>query len=341
MILLKKNGFTLVELLISLAIMGIVFPLIYGIMTNGLKMNSTVNVRNNVQSDIRQTMVMISDDIRKGVQFIDDFSATEVKPIDSDTDLLALIQAMPGNNPNTYTPIIYIKQLDNKLLLYAAKNVSTNIYELHKINLKYSNTSIQYNYDNNNNVLTNPSDYYGNTDFTKIKMSAIDVDQVKYLSDNYQIKNVSNLSLDTFTFPNNNYPQSLTDILTTTPCSILQYGFNDTPTTNSITVNLPVNFYYYQGQDIFRCVYYTDPIDPSKNGFRSIKLIQKPRPIEFVNDTLISGNLSNIPTIISQNDGKSYNITVMASSTNHNSDYHKTLSSNVAIENYGGDNDDK
>lgn len=326
--ILKKKGFTLVELIVSIGIMGMIFSTVYAILLSGLKINSTVSARNNVQSDIRQTMVMMSDDIRKGVEFINDFSINsstnptdEVKPINLSTNLLTFIQA-------NYTPIIYIKQLNNKLILYAAKKIENNMYELHKINLGYTNIeTIKYNYDNNS--LTN------NINLGNIKVNGIDVEQVKYLSENYKISNNLSLAMDNITVLSNNYLTS-----GTTGCSISLYGYNDEPTTNSEIVQLPTNFYYYQGQAIFNCVYYLDSLDPSKNGYRTIKLIEKPREITVVSDTTISGNLSDIPKIISRNNGKLYNITVTAAAINYNTDYHKTLNSNVAVGNYGGDSDD-
>lgn len=312
MMLLKKRGFTLVELVACLGIMGLVSIMISGILSSGLRINSTVNKRTNVQSDIRNTMVTISDDIRKGVDFINDFTGPTATPKDSSTDLKSLLP------DNTYIPVIYIKQVNGNMYLYAARRIN-NFYQLYKINLQYADPQISYSYDMGS---------IGN----------VDPYQVKYFHENYNVSNITGVS-----DLNSNYKQ-LNNSLTTT-ASISIYAFNDDIQTTK-TVTLPFNFFYYQGEDVFRCVYYSDPDNSSLDGFRSIKLISNKRVIRTpdINSDykLIVDDLSSIPLIVLQNDGKSYNLTVSASasSTAYNTTYNKTLSTSIALENYGGNSDD-
>lgn len=312
MIPLERKGFTLIELIVCLGIMGIVSVMISVILLSGLRINSDVNTRTNVQSDIRSAEVDISDDIRKGVEFINTNDFNNSTAFQGDTPINFLNVFSP------YIPVICIKNVNGNMCLYAVKHVDS-FYQLYKFNLEYSNSLINYAYDSNTETIVDPY-------------------QVKYFYDNFNIPNINVAGLNGFDSP----PYQSVGYSGTTSAAVTIYGWNDTPST-TIIHDLPMNFFFYQGQDVFRCVYYYDSSNPNKSSFRSIKLKKLERTIQIPDlshHQLIISDLTDVPTITLQNDGKSYDLSITASGVSYNTNYSKTINTSISLENYGGNGND-
>jgi prepilin-type N-terminal cleavage/methylation domain-containing protein len=342
---MKSKGLTLIELVLTIAILGIVSGMIASILSTGFKINNVVTIRNDVQGNIRTAMVKLTDDLRKGVEFIDntEFSINnlDVKPSGSSTKFSDIIK------DSSYIPLIYIKQLNNKLdnqninqtdikmCLYAYKKVGA-YYNLYKINLKYANASIIYNYYNDN------SDMYGNIDFSHISPYITDVDayEATYFNKYYKVNNVV---VDNIDFGNG---YSLVSDNSPTPVLVSSYGFSDEdPSTINFSYSLPANFYYYQRGDIYRCMYYTNSSDPTKSTFRSIKLIPKLNNFVELDPSdyqLVLSGLESAPVITLQDGGKIYKVTLKATEKDNLTGitYSKDMDENVVVGNYGGNNND-
>lgn len=327
---MKKKGLTLIELLVSLAIMAILYAAITGIFTTGLKLYATGESQSEVLRDTRTAILKITDDIKKGVMFIntDDFQNTQDNTYVNDVKnkVNKLLDDYNKKYSLNYMPLIFIEQLNGENILYVVETKvedDRTFYKLHRIHLRVSeNQQYNYYYCNTDN---NPAE---NFDLDKIKFGVIDSYEARYFKNNYMIKSSLIKIKNENILPSDRYGNYTKSI------SIELYG-------NIINDAITCPFDYYQGKDVFRCVY-----DKEKSVFKSIKLERMPLTLNEINksdDELMSENLCAMPLIQPEDSNRSYNIEIIVGKYNKNAKYtyEKRLSTKVAVGNYGGDIDDE
>ncbi|WP_161633575.1 PilW family protein [Fervidicella metallireducens] len=327
---MKKKGLTLIELLVSLAIMAVLFAAVTGIFTTGLKLYGAGEIQSEVLRDTRTAILKISDDIKKGVMFIntDDFQNAQGNIYFSDVKnkVTKLLEDYNEKYSLNYIPLLFIEQLNGENYLYAVETKiedNKTFYKLHRIHLRVSD-NLQYNYYYSNTD-NNPVE---NFDLDKIKFGIIDSYEARYFKNNYKIKSSLIKIKNENILPSDRYGNYTKSI------SIELYG-------NIINDAITCPFDYYQGKDVFRCVY-----DKEKSVFKSIKLEKMPlslNEIDKSDDELMSENLCAMPLIKPEDSNKSYNIEIIVGKFNKNTGYtyQKRLSTKVAVGNYGGDIDDE
>lgn len=266
---LKKKGFTLIELIPVLLILSLVMISVSQVLNFGLDTNKKQTIQSDVQSEIREAYVNLSDDIRKGVSFIDtgniqtesSYNKLYIK-YESATDEIYNITHDEG-----YTGIIFIKQISGKCCLYAKKGK-----ELHRF------------------IFTTPL-------LTLNKPEGSSASTIDYLTMQYYYTN---------------------------------YKFDYSGSANSSS-----DFCYYQGQNYFECI---GPIDLA-NNYNIYVLNRSKAGIGSPTDELIASDVKNI-SVVDETNAYKITITIAKDNSMSGTPYSKTVTSDIAIMNYGGDEDE-
>lgn len=355
---LKNKGFTLIELIVGLAIMGIISVMISGILSSGLTINSVVKTRNDVQSDLSVALAMISDNLRKA-QEIDKFDNNGNVNIDGVTrnynDIITNAQ-----NYN-YQPLVLVKEINNNIsdasdqknwdmYLYAFDNSTNNLY---RFKLQYQNNN------SNNSASIIKYTFALNSD------QSLAISTLSY-ADAYYIYNSNNLIKPTDhntemldqqyyvqDFPEDEYDLKEADTLSPPSGFNPIMNYNDgsgSGTSNSgdlNNINYPTkSFFYRSGQDIYLCFYKNDNVPTNtlfgyEEHYYTIKLIKNYPNIQSGQPQLVIGSLVSTPKFNTV-DGNSYQLIMSKEGQAQNgSQYTKTINTNIALGNYRGDWDEK
>lgn len=360
---LKKKGFTLIELIVSLAIMGIISVTVSGILTNGLNINNIINKRNNVQNELNNSIYIVSNDLRKGQEIsvctngIAYINGTALKT-PSSVDFKSILSTAYSD----YTPLVYIKQVNSiannldstnqqswNIYLYAYKNTTNDLYRFKLLynsqNIGYSlskTSSGQYALDpiSNTEVAQN---YYGSNHVNAVDQStalkALTPNDINVSNDNIDDSTETNSGTGIeFSYGDNIYP---TNDPPQVPANLYdEYGSNVSP-----DPNIPCSFFYRSGGELYWCLYKDK--DPRTNQnfsynehYYTIKLDKSMPDLAVVGTPmLIISSLDKPPILTPSIDGKSYQVQLTKSADKMNNSYPKTIITNIALENYRGDAD--
>lgn len=317
-----KKGFTLVELIISMAIMAIVGAIILSVFQIGIKVSGKQQVQNDVQDNSRRVINSISSDIRKGVlikTFADfsiphPFNAGSFDGYQFPADVVNNIDNYFNNSATGYKPLLFIDAINGEKYMYVLISNADGTKTLNRIIFAAGSNDAVYSCEKNK------------IDGT-ISFSGVDQKRMSYYND-------SNINV------NFNGSTNVINIVD-------KNSLNITPTTETLTSGgtTTVPFCYTQDNNIF---FLQKNQDTGSNvqPYKTVKLnkdtiILSSNPYtETITDTIKATSGIADGVVIAKDDTNDiYNIEVNTYRTNVGSgaDSEKSLETNVAQVRYGGD----
>ncbi|MBL4937199.1 prepilin-type N-terminal cleavage/methylation domain-containing protein [Clostridium sp. YIM B02515] len=142
---MRKKGFTLIELLAVIAIMGIVFVIIYSIYSSSQRIYNTGYSQIQIQNSARKAVNAVSKSIN---------DAQSVSIVSSNASNITIDDKTFSNIPNLTKSLLYVNPADNSAepYLYVIENSS----ELHRVYTSGTDELITTFIDYNNTTVNMP-----------------------------------------------------------------------------------------------------------------------------------------------------------------------------------------